>query len=360
MFHSIVLGAVGASVLLASPSPSPTASAIPQIAHVVTSDRGTETAARSVRTTYVVTAADIARNGYRTVADALERVPGVDVERYGPFGAVTNVSMRGSSPLQVLVLLDGLPMAGAQTENVELEQIGVAGIDRIEVVEGGGSTLYGSGSIGGVINIITTGKAPSSATISTGSFGQQSYQVQTPYVSFQRTYAANDFGLPGGQSRSNSDAGLTAGTLTLRRTLGAFDLQFLADASQARLGTPGEFPFFISTTSRQNDENRDLRLRLERRSAHAILTLAAGISSQSLAYACDSPVDANCPNSYTTPSATATAPPYAELMADQHAMVELGNAVGDARQRLVYGIALSRGTDRIDGGTGSEIGRAHV
>src|SRR5262249_34687767 len=152
----------------------------------------------------------IARNGYRTVADALSQVPGVNVARYGPFGELAQVNIRGSSALQVLVLLDGLPVAGSQIENVNLEQLPVAGVDRIEIVEGGGSTLYGSSSIGGVINVITTGAAPSRATVATGSFGEQTYQVQTPYFSFQRTYAANNYGLPGGGSRVNSDAGLTA------------------------------------------------------------------------------------------------------------------------------------------------------
>ena len=78
--------------------------------------------ARTARTTYVVTAAQIARDGDRTVADALERVPGVDVVRYGAFGAATSVGIRGSSSQQVLVLVDGLPMAGSQINDVNLEQ----------------------------------------------------------------------------------------------------------------------------------------------------------------------------------------------------------------------------------------------
>ena len=182
-----------AAVAVVSPSPSPTPSSPPQIAHVVTSDRGEESAARATRTTYVVTSNDIARDGYRTVADALSQVPGVYVAHYGPFGQFAEVNIRGSSALQVLVLLDGLPVAGSQIENVNLEQVPVTDVDRIEVVEGGGSTLYGSGSIGGVINIITSSAAPSRATLSTGSFGEQTYQLQTPYFSFQRTYATNNY-----------------------------------------------------------------------------------------------------------------------------------------------------------------------
>jgi vitamin B12 transporter len=347
---TLIAAVAAATAVSATSSPSP--SPIPQIAHVVTSDRGSEPASRSARTTYVVTAAEIARNGYQTVADALQTVPGVSVIRYGPFGAFASTGIRGSSAQQVLVLLDGLPIAGTQTENINLEQLGVAGIDRIEVVEGGGSTLYGSGSIGGVINIITDGHAPPSATLSTGSFGEQNYAFQTPYVSFQRTYATNDYGLPGGGSRVNADAGLTSGTLTYAHPIGAWEVTMLADAADARLGVPGPIGF-ISPTSRQDTISRDVRLQLERRSNRADFTLAIGNSSQDLSFTCDAPADANCPNSFTTPSATATAPPYAELMQDQVLSLTASNAVGDDRQRLVYGVNLSRGNDRIDGGTGS-------
>jgi outer membrane receptor protein involved in Fe transport len=343
---------IAAVAVVAAVSPASSPSPIPQIAHVVTSDRGSEPASRSARTTYVVTAAEIARNGYRTVADALQSVPGVNVIRYGPFGAFAAAGIRGSSAQQVLVLLDGLPIAGTQTENINLEQLAVAGIDRIEIVEGGGSTLYGSGSIGGVINIITDGRAPSSATLSTGSFAEQNYAFQTPYVSFQRTYASNDFGLPGGTSRVNADAGLTNGTLTYGHPIGGWEVTVLADAADARLGVPGPIGF-ISTTSRQQTISRDVRLQLEKRSSRADFTLAVGDSSQDLSFTCDAPVDESCPNSFTTPSATATAPPYAELMGDQVLSLAASNAVGDDRQRFVYGVNLSRGNDRIDGGTGS-------
>ena len=340
------------AVAVVSPTPSPSPSSPPEIAHVVTSDRGEEAASRATRTTYVVTAADIARNGYRTVADALSQVPGVNVARYGPFGQFAEVGIRGSSALQVLVLLDGLPVAGSQIENVNLEQMAAGGIDRIEIVEGGGSTLYGSGSIGGVINVITNGASQSRATVSTGSFGQQTYQLQTPYFSFQRTYAANNYGLPGGGSRVNADAGLTAGTLTYSQRIGGMDLQFLADYSDARLGDPGPIGF-TSTTQRQETIARDLRLRLTHRSPHAEFALAIGGSSQDFSVTCNSPYDYGCPNWTELPTPKTTPPPYAQLMADQRGMLEVTNAVGDDRQRLVYGIDLSAGSDRIDGGTGS-------
>ncbi len=349
---------IAAAVIAAGPSPTPSASPtpLPEIARVVTSDRGSESAARAARTTYVVTAADIARNGDRTIADAIAGVPGVEIQRYGAFGADATLGIRGSSPQQVLVLLDGLPIAGAQIENVNLEQLPVAGVERVEVVEGGGSTLYGSGSIGGVINVITNGRAPESATLSTGSFGEQTYQLQTPYVSFQRTYAANDYPLPGGGgSRTNADAGLTAGALTYSHAFGRLDASFLADVSDAALGAPGPIPY-VSPTSRQDTIARDLRLTLEKKSARSIFSLALGDSTQDVTFACDTPADANCPNAYDTPGApgpSSTAPPYAQFVDDGKTMLAASDSVGGERSRVIYGIDLSRGNARVDGGTGS-------
>ena len=346
-----LFAAVLAAASTATPSPSP--SPLPQIAHVVTSDRGSESVTRAARTTYVVTAADMARDGDRTIADALASVPGVTINRYGAFGSQTSFGIRGSSSAQVLVLLDGLPIAGAQIQNVQLEGLPVSGIDRVEVVEGGGSTLYGSGSIGGVINIISTQPKASAGVLSTGSFGEQSYQFQTPYVSFQRTYATNDFGLPGGTTRQNANAGLTAVRAAYEHTFGTLNLSFSGDLSQQGVRTPGSIDF-SSPTSFQTTNANDLRLRAENRRPHSTLTVSLGESTQDLSYNCNTPDDFTCPNyPYPPPPPGAPAPPpYSQYLYDTRVMASADNSVGDDRQRLVYGVDLSRGVARIDGGTG--------
>lgn len=349
MFPSIV-----AAVAAAVTSPSPTPTVGPQIAHVVTSDRSAEAAARTARTTYVVTAAQIARDGDRTVADALDSVPGVNVVRYGAFGAATSIGIRGSSAQQVLVLVDGLPIAGGEIDDVNLEQYAVSGIDRIEVVEGGGSTLYGSGSIGGVINIITAQlPSRSAATLATGSFDEQTYLFQTPFLTFQRTYATNDYSVLNGPNRQNSQAGLTSLSARYGHAVGAFEVTLSGDIASASSGVPGSLDFF-SPTSEQNNVSRDVRLNAEHKSARATASLDLGVSSQSLSYTCNTPVDSSCPNSfYPTPAPPSTTnPPYAQALYDSHWMASLKDVVGDDRLRLVYGIDLMRGIARIDPGTG--------
>lgn len=342
-----------AAVSVASPSPSPSPKAVPEIAHVVTSDRGLESAARTARTTYVVTAAQIARDGDRTVADAIESVPGVNVVRYGAFGAAATVGMRGSTSDQILVLVDGLPMAGGEIDGINLEQFATSGIDRIEIVEGGGSTLYGSGSMGGVINIITANPpATSAATIATGSFNEQSYLFQTPYLTFQRTYATNDYSVENAPNRQNAQAGLTSVSARYSHSIGKIDVTLSGDLAGANNGAPGQLGY-VSLTSEQSNVNRDLRLNLAHKGTRSTTTLDLGDSSQNLTYTCDTPVDYTCPNSYPTPGpGMSSNPPYAQALYDQHWMASLRNVTGDDHQRLVYGVDVMRGIARVDAGTG--------
>ncbi|MBV8198345.1 MAG: TonB-dependent receptor [Candidatus Eremiobacteraeota bacterium] len=340
------------AALAASPSPSP--SPIPQIAHVVTSDRGLESAARAARTTYVVTAEQIARDGDRTIADAIENLPGVNVVRYGAFGSQTAVGIRGSSSQQVLVLIDGLPVAGAQINDVNLEEYSVAGVGRVEVVEGGGSTLYGSGSVGGVINIITAAPAARVAALaSTGSFSQSSYGVSTPYVSWARTYAANDYPVVNGPNRANAEAGLSAIAARYAAAFGAFNLAISGNINSAQAGAPGELDF-LSPTSESTNVARNLQLDAAHAGARSTTTLQLGASSASLAYTCNTPVDPSCPNSFfPTPAPSMTSnPPYAQVLNDQRLMASVRNTVGDDHERFVYGLDVARGIARVDAGTG--------
>ncbi|MBV8725565.1 MAG: TonB-dependent receptor [Candidatus Eremiobacteraeota bacterium] len=340
------------AAIAASPSPSP--SPIPQIAHVVTSDRGQESAARAARTTYVVTAQQIARDGDRTIADALEKVPGVNVVRYGAFGSLTAVGIRGSSSQQVLVLMDGLPVAGVQIDDVNLEQYSVTGVNRIEVVEGGGSTLYGSGSVGGVINIITaTPSTHAAALASTGSFGESSYALTTPYLSWMRTYAANDYSVVNAPNRQNAQAGLTSLAGRYGKAVGAFNLTILGSINTAQAGAPGQLGSF-SPTNEGTNVARNLQLDAEHSGARSTAELQLGVSSATLTDTCNTPVDSNCPNSFfPTPSPSMTSnPPYAQVLYDQRWMASLRNNVGDDHERIVYGVDVARGVARVDPGTG--------
>ncbi|MFH2055652.1 MAG: TonB-dependent receptor [bacterium] len=109
-------------------------------------------------TTDVVTVDEVGAIGATTVDEALELMTGIDVSNNL---SGVGVSLRGIDPTRVLVLVDGERIVGRVDGAIDLSQISLESVDRIEVVKGVGSTLYGSEAIGGVVNIIT--KQPNGA-----------------------------------------------------------------------------------------------------------------------------------------------------------------------------------------------------
>ena len=105
----------------------------------------------------IITAEDLEAKGYAFAVDALATVSGVTVNQNGAIGGLATVSIRGASTDQTLVLLDGVPIGDptAVGGGYDFSIIDTADIERIEILKGPQSTLWGSDAIGGVINIIT-------------------------------------------------------------------------------------------------------------------------------------------------------------------------------------------------------------
>ncbi len=109
------------------------------------------------RSVTVVTAEDIALRQQRFVYDALQSVPGVQLTRSGSFGALANISLRGLPSDQTLVVQDGVVLNDPASfgNGFNFANFDTGDIERIEVLRGAQSTLYGSNAVGGVVNIIT-------------------------------------------------------------------------------------------------------------------------------------------------------------------------------------------------------------
>lgn len=122
---------------------------------VVTSGRQVEAKKAAVAATSVFTRADIERLQVRNVDELLTRVPGVSVSRNGGPGSISGVFMRGTGSTQSLILVDGQRIASATSGTASLEFLSIDQIERVEVVRGSRSSLYGSDAIGGVIQIFT-------------------------------------------------------------------------------------------------------------------------------------------------------------------------------------------------------------
>jgi iron complex outermembrane receptor protein len=90
-----------------------------------------------------------------SLADVLDEVSGVRVQRLGGLEAYATISIRGSSASQVLVLRDGVPLASASGAEVNLSEIPLDDIERIEVYRGPSAAHFGAGGLGGVVNLIS-------------------------------------------------------------------------------------------------------------------------------------------------------------------------------------------------------------
>ncbi|MEO1042433.1 MAG: TonB-dependent receptor [Pseudomonadota bacterium] len=109
------------------------------------------------RSVTVLTGADIELRQQRFIYDALAAVPGIQILRTGSFGSAATVSVRGLDSDQTLVVQDGVVVNNPSSfgNGFDFANFDTADIERIEVIRGAQSTLYGSDAIGGVINIIT-------------------------------------------------------------------------------------------------------------------------------------------------------------------------------------------------------------
>ncbi len=131
---------------------------------------------QSASSVTVITAGDIENRQLRTVPDALASVPGLNVVQTGGPGGQTSMFIRGTNSNHVKVLVDGIDMSDPSNPNATFDfgQLLTGDIERIEVLRGPQSGLYGSDAIGGVISITTkAGNGPPKLTLSTegGSFG---------------------------------------------------------------------------------------------------------------------------------------------------------------------------------------------
>ncbi|MEQ1945989.1 MAG: TonB-dependent receptor [Bryobacteraceae bacterium] len=123
-----------------------------------------------------VTRQDMITTGYERLTDILAEIPGV-VTRSGSSGSVGTEQIRGISARQVAVLQDGLPMIGARgikSGNLNLNRQSTGRLERVEVVKGAASALFGSDAIGGVVNMISrepTQKVQANLNFSGGSLG---------------------------------------------------------------------------------------------------------------------------------------------------------------------------------------------
>jgi vitamin B12 transporter len=295
---ALVLSLAAPAAAQTGPAPAPSASpsALPDIGRIVTSDRHEEPLSNTTRPTFVVDRAAIEARGDRTVVDALAGIPGVALYRYGAFGSQTSAFIHGTSgSAQVLVLLDGMPVAPGSNGQIDLGSFSTVGVRRIEIVEGSASTLYGTSAVGGVINIITAVPRGVYLETASGTLGERDLRASAGTgrlgVALERHLANNDYAYPAtaaysAGTRANADAAQTAARVSYDADLGRnLTARVRLGSSAIHLGVPGDLAFGATPDARENVAQNDARVELTRTSAQSVSVLTLAASSQRLAFA---------------------------------------------------------------------------
>ncbi|GGY70333.1 TonB-dependent receptor domain-containing protein [Pseudoduganella albidiflava] len=141
------------ALAIAAPAVHAQATAIDSI--IVTATRTPQLASEVISDTVTINAEQIANSGAGSITELLQRQRGIEVTRNGGPGAASNVFIRGANGNQSVVLVDGIRIASASTGSASWNGIPLSAIERIEIVYGPLSTLYGADAIGGVIQLFT-------------------------------------------------------------------------------------------------------------------------------------------------------------------------------------------------------------
>jgi vitamin B12 transporter len=221
---------------------------------VVTATR-TQTAVDDVLAPIIViTRDDLQRSLAPDISELLQFHAGIDVARNGGPGQTTTVFIRGTDSNHATVLVDGVRINPGTIGGAQIQNVAPDVVDRIEIVKGPRSTLYGTDAIGGVINIITRKYAQSGFEASAG-YGRYDtrqasfsagYGSKRSEIGFSGTWLDTD-GFPA-RTESSTDSGVENKTFSLRgrTSLGAAELGARVWYSQ---GTTEYLDFFLTPVS---------------------------------------------------------------------------------------------------------------
>jgi vitamin B12 transporter len=208
----------------------------------------------------VITAEDIQRRQFRSVPQALRSVPGLHVVQTGGPGQQTSVFMRGANSNHTLVLIDGVEVSDPSSPAgaVDFSNLWLDNIERIEIVRGPQSTLYGSDAIGGVIQITTRrgeGKLHGAGKLEGGSDNTVNQQASAAGSTDRVNYS---FGV----THTDTD-GDSVTPARLRNGVSAEDDNYENWTTSARLGMAVSDTLEVTVFGRYIDSETDLDPELE-------------------------------------------------------------------------------------------------
>ncbi len=161
---------------------------------IVSATRTAQTTDSTLASVTVITRSDIERQQVRSMQDLFRGLPGINISNSGGPGKSTFVHMRGTESDHVLVMIDNIKVGSATSGTTAFENIPIDQIERVEIVRGPRSSLYGSEAIGGVIHIFTR-KGDSKALKPSFNFGGGSYNTLEGSASLSRKMSQGWFNM---------------------------------------------------------------------------------------------------------------------------------------------------------------------
>ncbi|MEN8217892.1 MAG: TonB-dependent vitamin B12 receptor [Pseudomonadota bacterium] len=186
------LTTMAAVPLFAFPTLSSADSTLPTV--VVTAERIAQTADESLASITIIDRQQINQSQAQSLPELLRGVPGLSLSNNGGLGKNSSVFLRGTESDHVLVLIDGIKVGSATLGSTAFQHIPITQIERIEIVRGPRSSLYGSEAIGGVIQIFTRkGDGKVKPNFSVGAGSDNTYQATLGFSggSNQSWFSAN-------------------------------------------------------------------------------------------------------------------------------------------------------------------------
>ena len=188
---------------------------------IVTPTRMPQSLDKTIPDTTVLNEQDIQNSGAPDVPTLLRSLAGVEVVQTGGLGKVSSTFMRGTNSDHVLVLLDGVRINSATTGTTALEHIMLDSIERIEVVRGNVSSLYGSEAIGGVIQLFT--KRGHGAPAFNASAGLGSHGTQRLAAGFSGEVNDNSFSVNVGKVKTDGVSAINTSIATTNPDKDGYD-----------------------------------------------------------------------------------------------------------------------------------------
>lgn len=247
---------------------------------------------RTGRNISVVRAEAFSKLPIHSIDDLLKYIPGIEIQMRGPAGSQSDIVLRGGTFQQVLVILDGIRLNDPNTGHFNSYiPIVPAEIDRIEILKGASSAIYGPEAVGGVINIISKSFAASKGNHKkAGTISVTGGEYELLNIHAGGNYQSNDLAIGGGWLSNNSSGQPQRGTrgffhnntgsISLKKFFGDnWNLSLRSSYDQRRFSAQNFYTSFVSDTARETVSSQWNQLRLNYRNKKHQLSLNAGLKT---------------------------------------------------------------------------------